>query len=215
MRYQHQGFSRVVAVSCACLLLLPVGAFVPVLQGAQDSSNRMKQLIEALGAGAEVKITLSAEEEVRGVISDIAQDRFALDIDPNRPESRFHFTYAQVRKLTLARMNYKASGETDLLAVKRILYVVGTGKHVLVRTRDSRKVRGRIQTIGQDQFILETGGSTLTGSSAGSLQIAYQQVLEVKPKPRSSTAKTLIITGVSVGAGLLGALLIYVSTYQG
>jgi hypothetical protein len=112
-------------------------------------------------------------------------------------------------------MNYKASGETDLVAVKRILYVVGTGKHVLVRTRDSRKVRGRIQTIGQDQFILETGGSTLTGSSAGSLQIAYQQVLEVKPKPRSSTAKTLIITGASVGAGLLGALLIYVMTYQG
>jgi hypothetical protein len=214
MRYQHQGLSRVVAVSCACLLLLPVGAFVPMLQGAQDSANRMKQLVEALGAGAEVKITLSTEE-VRGVISDIAQDRFALDIDRNRPESRFYFTYVQVRKLTLARMNYKASGETDLVAVKRILYVVGTGKHVLVRTRDSRKVRGRIQTIGQDQFILETGGSTLTGSSTGSFQIAYQQVLEVKPKPRSSTAKTLIITGASVGAGLLGALLIYVMTYQG
>ena len=112
-------------------------------------------------------------------------------------------------------MNYKASGETDLVAVKRILYVVGTGKHVLVRTRDSRKVRGRIQTIGQDHFILETGGSPPTGSSTGSFQIAYKEVLEMKPKPLSSTAKTLIISAASVGAGLLAALLIYVSSYQG
>ena len=213
MRYQHQGFSRAVAVACACLLLLPVGGFVPVLQGAQDSSGRMKQLVDALGAGAEVQIILSDGKEVRGVISDIAQDRFALDTDRHQPAS--HFTYAQVRKLTLPRMNYKASGETDPVAVKRILHVVGTGKHVLVRTRDSRKVRGRIQTIGQDQFILETGGRTVTGSSSGAFQIAYQQVLEVKPKPLSSTAKTLIITGASVGAGILGAMLIYVMSYQG
>jgi small nuclear ribonucleoprotein (snRNP)-like protein len=127
----------------------------------------MQQLVDALGAGADVTITLSAGDEFRGVISAIAQDRFALDTDRNRPESRSYFTYAQVRKLTLANMNYKASGEADLVAVKRILYVVGTGKHVLVRTRDSRKVRGRIQTIGEDQFTLETGGSA--GSSTSSL----------------------------------------------
>ena len=79
MRYRPQGFSRVVAVSCACLLLLPVGGFVPVLQAAQDSSHRVKQAVDALGAGVDVQITLSAGEEIRGVISDIAEDRFALD----------------------------------------------------------------------------------------------------------------------------------------
>jgi small nuclear ribonucleoprotein (snRNP)-like protein len=188
--------SRIGVVSCISLILLCVCNLAPPLQAAQDSSGKTKELVAVMGIGTPVYITPSSGEEIRGVIREIGDDQFAI-ASGDQPVR--HIGYGQVRSLRLVNEKYRAIGETDTVVVRRILNVVGTGKHVLVKTRDSRKMRGTIEMLDEDQFTLRIGSR--------SLDIGYQQVAEVEPKALSTGAKIAIIAGAAAGTFIVFTIL--------
>ena len=187
---------RIGVVSCISLIILCACHLAPPIQAAQDSSGKTKQLVSVMGIGTPVYVTPSSGEEIRGIIREIGDDQFAIGSGDQQVR---HIGYGQVRSLRLVNEKYRATGETDTVVVRRILNVVGTGKHVQVKTRDSRSMRGTIQMIDEDQFTLRIGSR--------SLDIGYQQVVEVEPKALSRGAKIAIIAGAAAGTAIVVAIL--------
>lgn len=182
---------QIIAVALAWALLAPTTLVV--------AQGRVATLIRELGVGADVVVQPYHGEEVRGVIRAIHGDGFDVAVDRGQVRRS---AFEDVRTVTLARMTYTARGETDPLAVRRILTVMGRGHGVEVKTKDARRLRGRLRDFDGAQLTVELQ------DSPSLVQLTYDQVAEIRGKSLSGGQKAGIWTTV-VGGAIGGGFLIY------
>jgi small nuclear ribonucleoprotein (snRNP)-like protein len=162
------------------------------------NTSAIKTNVELFGIGANVQVDVKGGgEAVRGSIRSIADENFVVASKDSVGEHSI--AYDQVRNLTLTKLTYKASGQPDPAAVRRVAAGCGVGKKVRVTLADGKKVKGVIQSIDKDHFTL------LANSQAQSSQIAYGDVQQIG-SGGMSTGTSWIILG-----GIVGAIVIVIA----
>ena len=171
-----------------CMLLIPINDVAAYPQPATQSNlNSVKQQVEQIGVGAEVKLKLAGGEKLRGDIQAIDDQGFVLD--SGKQASRRRLTYDQVARVMLASLVYRATGVPDSIAAGRVVAGLGVGHHIVVKTTEGREYHGNIQMIGEDHFVMVPDHQT------ASVQIAYTQVHYVEQN-LSKGAKIAIVVAV-------------------
>ena len=171
-----------------CMLLIPINDVAAYPQPATQSNvNSVKQQVEQIGVGAEVKLKLAGGEKLRGEIQAIDDQGFVLD--SGQQASHRRLTYDQVARVMLASLVYRASGVPDPIAAGRVVAGLGVGHHIVVKTTEGREYHGNIQMIGEDHFAMVPDHQT------ASVQIAYTQVHYVEQN-LSKGAKIAIVVAV-------------------
>ena len=171
-----------------CMLLVPINDVAAYPQPATSSNvNSVKQQVEQIGVGAEVKLKLAGGEKLRGDIQAIDDQGFVLDSRKQALHRRI--TYDQVARVMLANLAYRATGVPDPIAACRVVAALGAGHHIVVKTTEGREYHGNIQMIGEDHFVMVPDHQT------ASVQIAYTQVHYVEQN-LSKGAKIAIVVVV-------------------
>lgn len=171
-----------------CMLLIPINDVAAYPQPATQSNlNSVKQQVEHIGVGAEVKLKLAGGEKLRGNIQAIDDQGFVLD--SGQQASHRRLTYDQVARVMLASLVYRATGVPDPIAAGRVVAGLGVGHHIVVKTTEGREYHGNIQMIGEDRFVMVPDHQT------ASVQIAYTQVHYVEQN-LSKGAKIAIVVAV-------------------
>jgi ribosome maturation factor RimP len=97
-----------------------------------------------------VGLKLAGGEKLRGSISAIDEQGLVLS-ERNRPVR--HIAYDEVAQLRLAERAYRATGESDPAAARRIVVNLGVGRHAAVKFA-GKELHGHIQAIEADHFTL-------------------------------------------------------------
>ncbi len=190
-----------------CMLLAPINDVAAYPQLATPSNlSSVKQQVEQIGVGAEVKLKLAVGEKLRGNLQAIDDQSFVLD--RGRQKSHRRITYDQVARVTLARLVYRASGAPDPIAASRVVAGLGAGHHIVVKTTDGKEYHGNIQMIGEDHFVVVPDHQT------ASVQIAYTQVHYVEQN-LSKGAKIAIVVAVVVVVAAVVALVVVKAACKG
>jgi ribosome maturation factor RimP len=171
-----------------CILIMPLNDVAAYPRPATPSNlSSIKQQVQQIGVGAEVKLKLAGGEKVRGNIQAVDDQGFVLDSGQQASHRRIN--YDQVARVTLASLVYRAPGVPDPIAVSRVVLGLGAGHHIVVKTTEGKEYHGNIQVIGEDHFVIVPDHQT------GSVQIAYTQVRYVEQN-LSKAAKITIVVGV-------------------
>ena len=94
-------------------------------------------------------------------------------------------------------LSYSTQNQPDALAVKHIVARLGTGAKVVIEGPNQARISGTILAIGQDDLsVIREGGNATT-------QLAYGEVLAIRPKPMSAGAKAGIVAAV-IGLAAFG-----------
>lgn len=173
-----------------CMLLVPINDVAAYPQPATPSNlNSVKQQVEQIGVGAEVKLKLAGGEKLRGNLQAIDDQGFVLDSGQRASQRRI--AYDQIARVTLARLVYRASGAPDPIAASRVVAGLGAGHHIVVKTTEGNTYHGNIQMIGEDHFVMVPDHQT------ASVQIAYTQVHYVEQN-LSKGAKIAIVAAIAL-----------------
>ena len=171
-----------------CMLLVPINDVAAYPQPATQSNlNSVKQQVEQIGVGAEVKLKLAGGEKLRGNLQAIDDQGFVLDRGQQKSHRRI--AYDQVARVTLASLAYRASGAPDPMAASRVVAGLGAGHHIVVKTTDGKEYHGNIQMIGEDHFVMVPDHQT------ASVQIAYTQVHYVEQNLSHGAKIAIIVVG--------------------
>jgi ribosome maturation factor RimP len=157
----------------------------------------VKRTLDQLGAGAKVKITLTSGKKLKGTVQAVDEEAFLLT--SGRQGSSQRIAYDQVAELRLAKLTYKAAGQTDPIEVKRLAVGLGVGKHIMVKTAAKQEFHGNIQSLGEDYL------TVLPDHEPAPVQIAYADVRQMGPN--LSTGEKILI-GVGVGAAVIIAVIL-------
>ena len=177
-------------VLMGCMLLVPISDLAAYPQPATPSNpDSVKQQVEQIGVGAEVKLKLAGGEKLRGNLHEIDDQGFILDSGQQAKSRRISFD--QVAQVTLASLTYRASGAPDPIAAGRVVAGLGVGHHIVVKTTDGREYHGNIQVIAEDHFVMVPDNQT------ASVQIAYTQIHYLEQN-LSKSAKIAIVVVVVV-----------------
>src|ERR1700676_4302686 len=134
-----------------CMLLVPISDVAAYPQPAMPSNlNSVKQQVEQIGVGAEVKLKLAGGEKLRGNLQAIDDQGFVLDSGQRASHRRI--TYDQVARVTLASLVYRASGAPDPIAASRVVAGLGVGHHILVKATEGKGYDGNIQISREATF---------------------------------------------------------------
>jgi ribosome maturation factor RimP len=171
-----------------CILIMPLNDVAAYPRPATPSNlSSIKQQVQQIGVGAEVKLKLAGGEKVRGNIQAVDDQGFVLDSGQQASHRRIN--YDQVARVTLTSLVYRAPGVPDPIAASRVVLGLGAGHHIVVKTTEGKEYHGNIQVIGEDHFVIVPDHQT------GSVQIAYTQVRYVEQN-LSKAAKITIVVGV-------------------
>lgn len=98
-----------------------------------------------------------------------------------------------------------SSSQPDIVAVERVVKALGIGERIVVTDANAKEIRGSIQAIGQDRFLV------VSDEQATPVEIVFSEVRSVRKKPLGTAAK------VGIAAGVVGAVLTVVTaaTYRG
>ena len=178
-----------------CMLLLPINDVAAYPQPATPSTlTSVRQQVEQIGVGAEVKVKLAGGVKVRGNIQAIDDQGFVLDRGQQASHRRIN--YDQVARVTLASLVYRAAGVPDPIAASRVVAGLGAGHHIVVKTTEGREYHGNIQVIGEEDFVMVPDHQT------ASVQIAYTQVHYVEQN-LSKGAKIAIVVALVVAVAVV------------
>lgn len=179
-----------------CIVLMGCMVFVPLNDVAaypQPATppypSSIKQQVERMGVGAEVKLKLAGGEKLRGYLQAIDDQGFLLEKGQQKSQRRI--AYEQVARVTPASLVYRASGSPDPIAASRVVAGLGAGHHIVVKTTDGREYHGNIQVIGEDHFVMVPDHQT------ASVQISYTRVHYVEQN-LSKGAKIAIVVVIVV-----------------
>jgi len=183
------------------VLTVGLAVWLPIvsLQGQSLADPTLiQQQVTGLGVGADVKVKLTDGRKLRGRIQAIADQNFQLAL--KREATPEAIAYDQVSELRLTDLYYKAKGDPEAIEARRTVVGLGIGKHVLVKYGNGRKIRGTIEMIDTDHFVV------LGDHQSTSLQVSYDDTWQAQPN-LSRTAKMLIGVGVFLTfIVILGAL---------
>jgi ribosome maturation factor RimP len=186
-----------------CFLLLPINDVGVYSQAATQSDlSSVKQQVEQIGVGAEVKLKLAGGEKVHGKIETIEDQDFVLGTGQQSAHRRIH--YNQVARVNLARLVYRATGVPDPIAVSRVVEGLSVGHHIVVRTTEGQEYRGNIQVISREHFVIMPDHQTT------SVQIAYTQVRYVEQNLSKGSKIAVVVAIVVVVAVVVSIVVIKV-----
>jgi ribosome maturation factor RimP len=173
-----------------CILILPLNDVAAQPQPTPPSNlSSIKQQVQQIGIGAEVKLKLAGGEKVRGNIQAMDDQGFVLGSGQQASHRRIN--YDQVARVALANLVYRATGVPDPIAASRVVMGLGAGHHIVVKTSEGKEYHGNIQVIDEDHFVLVPDHQIV------SVQIAYTQVRYVEQN-LSKGAKIAIVVGIIV-----------------
>jgi ribosome maturation factor RimP len=132
-----------------------------------DSSGLLKQKVELLGIGANLRVKLADGQKMKGQVSSLDDTGFTLE--PQSGGLSRQVDYGEITELALLTRNYRASGAPDASEARRVIVALGVGQHVMVRTTEM-KIHGQIMTVERDHFVI------LPDDQANPVRIAYQNV---------------------------------------
>lgn len=150
----------------------------------------MKQQIDQLGVGAKVKVRLASGEKLSGWIEAIEERAFLLA--SARDGSPRQVAYDQITQLSLAKLTYRASRQSDPAEAKRVVAGLGVGRHIMVKTVAGQEIHGNIQAIESDRFTM------LPDHQKATVQIAYSDITQLGPN--LSRAAKIAIVAAAIGA---------------
>lgn len=180
-----------------CLTHLFLGDMALSLETeAVPNAALTRQVVDLLGIGAKVKVELVTGKKLRGSISGIRTDAFLLTSKSNGPPTRV--AYEQVVQVKGSKLTYKAAGQPDATAAKRVVAGLGIGRHIVVKTVAGKEYHGKVQGIAANHF------TVLPDHMAVPVQLTYIDVVQLGPN-LSKGAKIAIIVVV----GIVGAYLIW------
>jgi len=171
-----------------CILILPLNDVAAYPRPATPSSlSSIKQQVQQIGVGAEVKLKLAGGAKLRGNLQAIDDQGFVLGSGQQASHRRIN--YDQVARVALANLVYRATGVPDPIAASRVVMGLGAGRHIVVKTSEGKEYHGNIQVIDEDHFVLVPDHQIV------SVQIAYTQVRYVEQN-LSKGAKIVIVVAV-------------------
>lgn len=161
----------------------------------------VKHRAREFGLGADVKLNLADGNKLRGRVEALRDESFVLLPKPEGPSRELR--YGDVTEIRLARVVFRADGSPDPLEVRRVALALDVGKHVMTKVAGGKTLRGHIESIQADHFVLRLD------HDAGSVQIPYQEVLHLEQN-LSMGAKIAIIVAIAASV----ALIIFVEWFE-
>ena len=164
----------------------------------------IKAKAELLGVGAEIKIVMRSvlyrrdPETHRGIIDEISADGLSLQAK----DETMRFRFSQIDRLNLTKNKYKAKGDADPVAVRRVVVEIGMGKKINLKLGSDQKSKGTIYSIASDDFAIVDSETDLIET------VLFTDVIEISKTGMSNWLKYTIIGG----AGLFIFGLIYAAT---
>ena len=190
---------RLLAAGLAiCLLHFSVAEAGMAIPAASPKPALIKQQVDQFGVGAKVQIQLADGKKLNGSISAIEDEAFLLTSKQQGSPQRV--AYDQVAQLKLAKLTYKAAGQTDPAEARRVVLGLGVGKHIMVKTAAGKEYHGLIVAIEEGGF------AVMPDKQATPVQIAYTDIMQLGPN-LSTGAKVVII--VAIAAAIFLALAAY------
>jgi hypothetical protein len=179
-----------------CLMQLSV-ADLAMARGVKTTTDptTVKHTVELSGVGTNVEVGFKGGEQVHGAIQSIGEQDFA--VAPSDSAVVRHIAYVKVQRLNLTQRSYKASGQPDPGAARRVVAGWGVGSAIRVTLADGRKFKGRIQTMDMDHF------SLLPNSHVSPVQVAYTDVQQVGTGGLTTGQNWVIAAGIVGGIAIV------------
>ena len=176
-----------------CLLQLSLADVALSADTTLPNPSLTRQRVDQFGVGAKVKVELTNGKKFKGSIQSIEDGGFLLAAAKAGSPTRV--PYGEITQLNLTKNTYKATGQPDSVAVRRVVAELRVGHHIMVKTSEAREYHGNIVAIEAESF------TVLPDHMAGPVQIAYNGVQQVGPN-LSKTAQIVIVVAVCVGIAL-------------
>jgi ribosome maturation factor RimP len=156
-----------------CLMQLSLADVALSAETTVPNPSLARQRVDQFGVGAKVKVELTNGKKFRGSIQSIEDGGFLLAAAKAGSPTRV--PYVDVAQLNLAKNTYKATGQPDSVAVRRVVAELGVAHHIMVKTSEAKEYHGNIVAIAAESF------TVLPDHTAAPVQIAYNNVQQMGP----------------------------------
>jgi len=174
-----------------CLMQLSLADVALSADTTVPNPSLTRQRVDQFGVGAKVKVELTNGKKFKGSIQSIEDGGFLLAAAKAGSPTRV--PYGNVAQLNLAKNTYKATGQPDSVAVRRVVAELGVTHHIMVKTSEAKEYHGNIVAIEAESF------TVLPDHTAAPVQIAYNNVQQMGPNmSRGSWIALGVLVGVAV-----------------
>ena len=174
-----------------CLMQLSLADGALSADTTLPNPSLTRQRVDQFGVGAKVKVELTNGRKFKGSIQSIEDGGFLLAAAKAGSPTRV--PYGEVTRLNLAKNTYKATGQPDSVAVRRVVAELGVGHHIMVKTSEAKEYHGNIVAIAAESF------TVLPDHTAAPIQIAYNNVQQMGPNmSKGSKIALIVVAGVAV-----------------
>ena len=156
-----------------CLMQLSLADVALSADTTLPSPSLTRQRVDQFGVGAKVKVELTNGKKFKGSIQSIEDGGFLLAAAKAGSPTRV--PYGEITQLNLAKNTYKATGQPDSVAVRRVVVELGVAHHIMVKTSEAKEYHGNIVAIEAESF------TVLPDHTAAPVQIAYNNVQQMGP----------------------------------
>jgi len=174
-----------------CLMQLSLADVALSADTTLPNPSLTRQRVDQFGVGAKVKVELTNGKKFKGSIQSIEDGGFLLAAAKAGSPTRV--PYGEITQLNLTKNTYKATGQPDSVAVRRVVAELGVGHHIMVKTSEAKEYHGNIVAIAAESF------TVLPDHTAAPVQIAYNNVQQMGPNmSRGSWIALGVLVGVAV-----------------
>ncbi len=174
-----------------CLMQLSLADGALSADTTLPNPSLTRQRVDQFGVGAKVKVELTNGRKFKGSIQSIEEGGFLLAAAKAGSPTRV--PYGEVTRLNLAKNTYKATGQPDSVAVRRVVAELGVGHHIMVKTSEAKEYHGNIVAIAAETF------TVLPDHTAAPILIAYNNVQQMGPNmSKGNKIALIVVAGVAV-----------------
>lgn len=192
----------IVIVLVFCIMILPVSDVAALAGDTPSGPDQVKQQIDQFGVGANLKVQLADGKKLKGSVVSLGEEGFELRAKSD--DSPRHIAYNNVNEVKLAKLKYRAKGAPDPVEARRVVLGLGVGKHIMVKTAETKEYHGNILAVERDYFTM------LPDHQAAPVQIAYNKVTQVG----ANMSRGEKIATVAIVAGLTLLILYLIGRTQ-
>ena len=174
-----------------CLMQLSLADVALSADTTVPNPSLTRQRVDQFGVGAKVKVELTNGKKFKGSIQSIEDGGFLLA--SAKAGSPTRVPYGEITQLNLTKNTYKARGQPDSVAVRRVVAELGVGHHIMVKTSEAKEYHGNIVAIEAESF------TVLPDHTAAPVRIAYNNVQRMGPNmSKGSKIALIVVAGVAV-----------------
>ena len=174
-----------------CLMQLSLADVALSADTTVPNPSLTRQRVDQFGVGAKVKVELTNGKKFKGSIQSIEDGGFLLA--SAKAGSPTRVPYGEFTQLNLTKNTYRATGQPDSVAVRRVVAELGVAHHIMVKTSEAKEYHGNIVAIEAESF------TVLPDHTAAPVQIAYNSVQQMGPNmSKGSMIALIVVAGVAV-----------------